>query len=439
VRLPFVKPRTAAAPEPTPDETRSSFAFGGIEYALGQTLVSTGPVDYPYAYGDIAVAFRSNPVVFALCDLRMKALSEVRFQWNRLVGGRPSGYFGGPELLALEQPWPGGTTRSLVTQMVQDIDLAGNAYIVRSGAGVERLRPDWVEIIFTTSDDNPQGYDARVIGYRYTPGGLGAGPSRYFLAEEVCHWMPTPDPAFRHRGISWVTAALASVAADAAISDYTSRFFENGCAVSMVLTMPAGMNEEAAKKWHERFIAKHGTPETQHKPLFLANGATATPVGVDPQSAEMKLLQGAGETRVCAAAGVPPVIAGFSEGLSSTSYAAYDAARRRFADLTLTPLLGSLADALSVLLTPPGGDGAYLAFDPRDIAHFQQDTKDAAEIQAQNAATISTLFMAGYTPESVVEAVTTGELIRLKHTGATSAQVTPTGGEVPAATTEQAA
>lgn len=425
LRNPFIRKRDT---EQQRSYTPPSFTFGGIEYLMQNPLASTGPIEYPQAYGDIALMFRSNPVVFALCDVRAKAIGEARFQWRDRVDGRPGKYFGSPELARLEQPWPGATTRTLVTRMVQDVDLAGNAYVMRIGDGVARLRPDWVMVVIESPSGDPNDARARVKGYQYHPYGFGNSPDGAtvdILPEDMCHWMPTPDPAFRHRGISWITTALAEVVADSDITGYKSRFFQNGATVSTVLTTPEGVKGEQFETAKKKFLAEHAGEENAHKVLFLSYGSDVKTIGSDPESAQMKILQGASETRIAAAAGVPPVIAGFSEGLSSTSYAAYAASRRRFADYTLHPLLGSLAEALQNLVDLPDGADPFLTYDPRDISHFQEDTKDASTIQQQNAATISTLFQAGFDPTTIVEAVTTGELVRLKHLGGTSAQVTP--------------
>ncbi|MDP2712103.1 MAG: phage portal protein [Solirubrobacteraceae bacterium] len=413
--------------EPAPAAERSAyFGYGGHEYMLQPSLASTGPVERPAAYGDLAYALQTNPAVFAVCDVRSKALGEARFQWRSMVDGRPGKFFDTGELARLQSPWRGAHTRDLIHRLVQDVDLAGNAYVVRSGAGLRRLRPDRVVVVVAADGGDPNAIDASVVGYQYHPNGVGSSTDEIvnLLPEEVAHWMPTPDPGARFRGMSWLRSVLVEVVADGEISEYKGRFFRNGATVSTVLTMPDGVVGEAFDVAVAKFQAAHGSPENAHKPLFLRYGADMKTIGADPQSTEMKVLQGGSETRIAAAGGVPPVIAGFSEGLSSTSYAAYDASRRRFADYTLRPLLGSLAEALETLLDKPDAD-AFLTYDPREISHFQEDTKDQADIQHAEAATLGSLFMAGFTPESAVEAITSGDLSRLVHTGVLSAQVLP--------------
>ena len=135
--------------------------------------------------------------------------------------------------------------------------------------------------------------------------------------------------------------------------------------------------------------------------------------------------------RIAAAAGVPPVWAGFSEGLagSSLNQGNFSAARRRFADGTIRPLWRTAAAALSKPLVVQVPAAARLVVDPRDIAFLREDAKDAAEILRTNAETVARLVDAGYSPDAVVDAVRSGDLGRLRgtHSGLFSVQLQPAG------------
>jgi hypothetical protein len=118
---------------------------------------------------------------------------------------------------------------------------------------------------------------------------------------------------------------------------------------------------------------------------------------------DFKVVQGHGETRIAAAAGVPPIIPGFSEGLASATYSNYGQALRRFSGLTMHPLWRSAAGSLQALVkTHPG---SRLWYDPRDVEFLREDAQDLAEVQSTQAASISSHISAGFTPESAVAAV----------------------------------
>jgi hypothetical protein len=161
--------------------------------------------------------------------------------------------------------------------------------------------------------------------------------------------------------------------------------------------------------------------------MYLGGGATPKVVGADMKQIDFKVVQGAGETRIAAAAGVPPVIVGLSEGLQAATYSNYGQARRRFADGTMRPLWRNLCGSLASIVAVPAD--AELWYDDRDIAFLREDEKDAAESQQTQASSIKTLVDAGYDADSVIDAVTAGDLGRLKgkHTGLYSVQLQPAG------------
>ena len=180
---------------------------------------------------------------------------------------------------------------------------------------------------------------------------------------------------------------------------------------------------EAFDKWVAK--AKQSHPSLENHTLFLAAGADAKPLGNTFEESELKETQGALETRIAAAAGVPPVIVGLSEGLAAATYSNYSQARRRFADGTLRPLWRNAVGSLSTIIDVPAD--AELWYDDRDIAFLQEDMKDKAEIQGREAATIRELTDAGYKPESVVDAVTNFDWNRLQHTQLFSVQLQSPG------------
>jgi hypothetical protein len=111
-------------------------------------------------------------------------------------------------------------------------------------------------------------------------------------------------------------------------------------------------------------------------------------------------------------------------------------ARRAYIDSTLWDLWGNMAGALQSILPTPSG--CRLWVDGRRIPLLQEDEKDRAEIQQMDAGAINTLVTAGYEPDSVVAAVTSGDLTRLVHSGLYSVQLQKPGAEEPAEPEEAA-
>lgn len=378
----------------------------------------------------VRFAYKRNGPVFALMLVRQLVFSEARFQFRQIRNGRPGQLFGTPDLAVLEQPWPGGTTGKLLSRFIQDADLNGNGFITNYNPGrLKRLRPDWT-IIVTGSEEEPHlagdAIDGELLGYGYAPQGSWDNPV-FLLPEQVAHFAPIPDPEFHFRGMSWMTPVVREITADSAATTHKLKFFEQGGTPQLVVSMDASVTPESFAKFKAAMDAAHQGVDTAYKTLYLGGGADVTVAGKDLHQLDFKVTQGAGESRLAAAAGVPPSIVGFSEGLAGSSLNAgnYTATRRRFADATMRPLWREAAGALSTLVNVPAG--AELWYDDRDVAFLREDRKDLAEIQGVQARTIRSFVDAGYEPKSVVAAIEAEDLTLLQHTGLYSVQLQKPG------------
>lgn len=377
-----------------------------------------------YTYG----AYKSNGVVFATVLARMLLFSEARFQYQRLQNGRPQDLFGNQSLGVLERPWPNGTTGELLARMEQDVSLAGNSYIAADpedrGERLRRLRPDWVSIVLSARPEEATSVD--VLGYIYTPGGPGSGyTSSVYLPNEVAHWCPIPDPTAQYRGMSWLTPVIMEIQADQSTTKHKKAFFDNGATLGPIFTFKESVTADQFRKFVAHAAAAHQGVQNAYRPTYMGGGADVTMATADLRQLDFKATQGAGETRITAAGGVPAVIVGLSEGLQAATYSNYGQARRKFGDHWARPQWRSACAALETVATPP--PGARLWYDDRDIAFLREDQKDAAEIQQIKASTIRQLIDAGFEPDSVVAAVDADDRSLLKHSGLYSVQLQPPG------------
>ena len=135
-------------------------------------------------------------------------------------------------------------------------------------------------------------------------------------------------------------------------------------------------------------------------------------------------------TRIANAAGVPPVLLSFSEGMQGSSLNAgnYTAAKRNFVDTTMRDLWQNIAGSIQQMdrFHSPRPK-SRLWYDGRDIPFLHEDAKDTADIQQTRASTVSSLITAGFKPETCVTAVARDDITLLEHTGLTSVQLMPPG------------
>jgi hypothetical protein len=380
----------------------------------------------------VTQAYRTNAVVFA-CELaRIQLFSEARFQFQRMRNGRPGELFGNPSLDVLEHPWPTAITGDLLSRALLDADFGGTAFNARRGNTIRRLRPDWVSMILGSErDPDVQGgdIDADVLGVFYYPGGKNSGRTpEVILRSDISIFAPIPDPLASFRGMPWVMPVINEIIADKQMTAHKSAYLVNGATPNLTVAIDKDLKEasdpKAFAEWVEGFKKTNATDQwARYKTWYLAGGTVVTKVGSNMQEIDFKQVQGAGETRIAAAAGVPPVIVGLSEGLQAATYSNYGQARRRFADNTMRPLWRNIAGSLETLVPPPSG--SRLWYDDRDIQALAEDKKDLAEVRQLESQQIRTLVDGGYTPDSVVEAVTTGDFSRLIHTNLYSVQLQP--------------
>lgn len=394
--------------------------------------------------GYIAGAYKDSGPVFACSLARQMMFSEVRYAWQRERDGRPGPRFTDPALGLLKRPWPSGTTGELAARMIQDADLAGNAYITttddegrhgRRAAGpskrLVRMRPDWVTIVLGSHSGNLHALDTRVVAFLYeppAPSGQDKPEAVLLLPSEVAHFSPIPDPAARFRGMSWLTPVVREIMADKSATKHKLKFFEQGASIQTVVSLDKDVTPTDYEEFVAKFRAQTEGVDMAYKTLFLGGGADVTLRGADLKQIEFKATQGAGETRIASAAGMHPVLVGLSEGLQGSALNAgnFEAAVRLTADKTIRPLWRMSAACLETLLQRPDLE-TDLTYDPRDVAFLQDSTTDAAAIQANQATTARQLTDAGYTPESVIDYLETGDLRQLKHSGYYSVQLQQLG------------
>lgn len=434
--------------------TLQAFGYGGLQYPVHPSVpelqttqqgIKAEPI-YDDFCGLVQGAYKANGVVFACMLARMLAFSAVRFAYQRINVGKPSELFGERSLSLLEEPWPGGTTQDLLARTINDADLGGASRFTVIDGQLVRLRPDWTYIVAAQrivpglrTDDSGRQVEAPLgwekLGYIYCEGGLHSEEEPVYLdTSRVADFCPIPDPDARFRGLSWLTPVIREVQADSIMTRHQIRFFENAATPNLVVKHAEGADPAKVRRFRDMLQEEHGGTDNAYKTLHLYPGADAHVVGANLEQLQFKITQGGKETRVAAAARVPPVIVGLSEGLQAATYSNYGQARRAFADGTCHPLWGNAAGSFAPLFRRDlarlaNGGLVRLWYDARDVPLLREDAKEAAEIGEIQARTIRTYVDGGYTPDSAKRAVLSGDLSLLEHTGLYSVQLREPGAE----------
>ncbi len=421
----------SAFPTIGPADYASYFAFEGNQYWVQQTYKPSNKEPIPTDFaGYAARGMQGNGPLFTLIDKRQKLFSQVKFAFRRFATGE---MFTTDALAPLERPWPNGTTGELMIRMEQDSTLAGNFYAVEpSSGGIRRVRPDFMTILLGSDDDaqtdeEMNEAETEILGYIYKPGGRWSrAKPTFYLPEEVIHYSPIPDPLAIFRGMSWITPVLREIEGDQAATDHKLNFFRNGATPNMVVRFDPNIvkTPDDAKLFMEVMNASHSGVANAYKTMYLSAAADVKVVGSDLKQLDFKITQGAGESRLAAASGVPPSISGFSEGMqgSTLNEGNYGAQKQVFSDLTMESLWGIAAQSLAQLVVVPSG--AELVADKRNVPFLAEDKKIAAETFALKMQALNAGLMSGYDSDALIEAVDTLDVRKLlgAHNGLPSVQ-----------------
>lgn len=431
------------------DELFQWISYPGGMFPLGLTTTLQGKeerIENSFI-GYVQGAYKKGGVVLAVIQARLIAFGLLRYGLQEFdEDGRP-GAFVNPEgsLDILRRPWRGATTQDLNARMELYGSLAGNAFI-RRRPGEDRLRflrPDRTTIVYGSENadfdpDDPEDIlDADLLGYGYQP--KPGGKVLFIPAEEVAHYAPLPDPEAEYRGMSWLTPVLRNIMGHNAATEHKLRFFTNGATPNLLVKWAPSMSAKDAEEWKKLFLEEHRGVANAYKTLFLGGGADATPIGQSFQQLDFKQIQGADETIISAAGGVPPIIANLSEGIAAATYSNYGQAKKHFADTLIYYLGEQAAGSLETIVPPPANHRLWP--DTRDIPFFRDDAKSEAETHQIEAGVMRNLIDGGFTPESAVAAVTAnGDWTKLEHTGKLSVQLqdpsgSPAGDESSSAST----
>lgn len=385
----------------------TSYGLNGNEQILPAVLMSARE-----AYCGNAVVFGAvlarlslfSEATFAFRDLGDKSLSGM----NELDGRRNTG------LRKLETPWPNGTTGELLVRMIQDADLAGNAFIWDAGDQLVRLRPEWVTIVSELVSDVMGREYRKVIGFFYDPtvSVEDMGGPQFFTVDEVVHWAPNPDPFAQFRGMSWLTPVFRDIAGDHGMTEYKIKYLENAASPNLLIRYTQKIGQTVVNRLRDRIADTHTGSANAFRTLILDEGADATVIGNTFEQMNFSTVQAAGENRIIIASGVPGIVIGTKEGLAAATYSNYEQAMRRFADITMRPLWRSACAALSsVIQVPPG---QRLWFDVSDIAALRQGEKEQADTMLVLAQAAGELVSKGFEPKSVIAALSAGDVTLLK-------------------------
>ena len=277
-----------------------------------------------------------------------------------------------PLIELLRMPNPYMTHDELWGNVILDRAVAGNAYLLKgrweSGplrgkpAELWRLRPDRIKII------PGNGF---VKAYEYN---IGSSKITY-PAEDILHFK-TRNPLSDFYGQPTLQALTSDIVIGHSMKLFLRNFFERGGASGPggILSVKQKVSQEAKDEIRERYRTRFGAAPGE---LMVLDNAESEyqKMGLDRglRDALPKEISDGIDAMIAMVFGIPASILGIPIGMESSSYANKRSDWQTLWDMTMAPLLSSLAGEITRQLVPDFGGIDEVAFDVSDIKALQED------------------------------------------------------------------
>lgn len=216
-----------------------------------------------------------------------------------------------------EQPHQRWTAASWKEWIVRCVDLRGDQHtrIVRSSdnsggriIGLEPLHPDYTQarIAMIGGED--------VLVYDVT--NMFTGKVTTVHQDDMLHFA-----GFGFNGLQSLSAiqwaAKQAIGNSLAAAEYSGRTIGEGAMPQIALQYPNKFNPAQSQQLRDSFIATYGGQGGRKLPLVLSEGGTVKELSISPVDLELIAMRGYEKADICEALGVPPILIGSSEKVSS--------------------------------------------------------------------------------------------------------------------------
>lgn len=216
-----------------------------------------------------------------------------------------------------EQPHQRWTAASWKEWIVRCVDLRGDQHtrIVRSNndsggrvVGLEPLHPDYTQPrIALIGGEDVLVYDVM---------NMFTGKVSTVHQDDMLHFA-----GFGFNGLHSVSAiqwaAKQAIGNSLAAAEYSGRTIGEGAMPQIALQYPNKFDPKQSQQLRDSFVATYGGQGGRKLPLVLTEGGTVKELSISPVDLELIAMRGYEKADICEALGVPPILIGSSEKVSS--------------------------------------------------------------------------------------------------------------------------
>jgi HK97 family phage portal protein len=230
--------------------------------------------------------YRTQPAVYSVVNKLARRVSTLPVEGYRVEDRDHRQPLEPTDALAtlLRRPWTRRSTVDLLTRIMQDLLIHGNALVVKVRSGGQETPPDmlwpltWPKLSAYASDGNP------IVGWSTTQFG---GQERWINPEDVVHfaWEPPDDTGI---GISPLEALGTTVRLEDATQRYQTAQFRNGNRPSLAVSLDVdNPRRELLDYARERVEAMHKGADNAGRTFFTGANTRLTPLSLTPVEAAL--------------------------------------------------------------------------------------------------------------------------------------------------------
>lgn len=352
-------------------------------FPLWEQNAPTYPI--PNAWSAAQIGYNKNELVYACIQKRAVAVSEpplyVYDQPDKKARKRIDAH---PvrDLLSKPNQMMGEVDFWQTTEIFTNISgfAAWEIEFNNSGdpIGLWPMRPHWCS--FLARKGQPVAF------VRYQPDGL---PAVDVPIDRVLLFMELDPLKPQIRPLSRTSVAMRVITSDNAVTDFVTKFFQQGASMAGVLKTQQSLNEAEATRIRSRWRDTHGGLDNWGDIAVLGQGTEFQPTSMTFQEMDFANVDGRDEARICAVFGVPPIIINAKVGLSAATYSNYQQARQAFYEETISPRWQWYESIIDAQLLPKfgGNQRIYPGFDTSVVKALQEDRQLTWQRATQAAST----------------------------------------------------
>jgi len=357
----FMPLETAAYPDHKPDSTRIA--------------------DYP----TFIQAFRSMPWVYAAATATAIAATKPDLKTLREVkkdGETDQEEVSGEDINKLvELPNPDLSWRELIQITVINLDILGNAYWCLVGTKenqpISRTNPP-VEIWWVKPEQMqpiPDEFGV-IIGYEFTG---PTGQKKMVDPSEIIHFR-LPNPGSYFLGMGMMEPLTATTTLEAKAVAFMNNFMDNDGTPPFVFNHPGSPEATQRKAFFAAWDERHKGAKRAGRPGMIWGGMKIDPLSSgtikDTQYPELRKMN---REETLAGCGVPPSVVGL---LEYANYSNMEVQQKKFWEDAVIPILGIVADKMTLKLAPYFDERYWFEFDFSKIKVLQEDEERKSRVAA---------------------------------------------------------